>query len=331
MQGRNVYVVGTVSSDVVPVTPGAFQTKFNKETCGYVQVGSQGTPCPHGFAAKISADGSRLLYATYLEGSQDDLTTPVGVDASGNLFILANSTSPDFPTTGSMAGLPPTNSDAHFFILELSQDGSSLLFSDEFNFPGDPGVSSITTTLLRSDGKLIFGGTTDGTAFPTTPEAYLHARPNVSLDGFVFEWDPLTNSIVHSTLIGGSNQDLLTSLTQDTAGNVYVTGYTVSTDFPLTPGAFYSPSTDTLVGVYDFVAKLDANLSTLDFSLLFGGSFHPIPSANSRRSVWKCLCGWMGFGQSAGWSWRIRDVILSGVFGEVRWQKRRTGLFHLPR
>ena len=125
---------------------------------------------------------------------------------------------------------------------------------------------------------MVFAGTADGTAFPTTPGAYLPARSNANLDGFVFEWDPQTNTIVHSTLIGGSSQDLLTQLTMDAAGNFYVAGYTVSTDFPFTPGAFYSPGTDSQ-DLLDFVAKLDANLSTLDFSLLFGGSYHPLPNA----------------------------------------------------
>jgi hypothetical protein len=278
----NVYVVGSVTSDIVPVTPGAFQTKFSGGTCGTYQNGYFGTPqpipCEHGFAVKISADGSTILYGTYLEGSLYDNATPVGVDSSGDLFILANSTSTDFPSTGSMAGLPLAGFGSNFFILELSSDGSSLLFSDEFGFPGVPGISTISATLLTTDGKLVFGGTTDGTAFPTTPGAYLSTRPNVSLDGFVFEWDPQTNTIVHSTLIGGSNQDLLTNLTLDAAGNFYVAGYTVSTDFPLTAGAFYSPGTGSRP-VNDFVAKLDANLSTLDFSVLFGGSNNPIPNA----------------------------------------------------
>jgi uncharacterized protein (TIGR03437 family) len=278
----NVYVVGSVTSDIVPVTPGAFQTKFNGGTCGNLQTDTglgPPIPCEHGFAVKISADGSTILYATYIEGSQDDYVTPVGIDSTGNLFVLAGG-SPGFPSTGSIAGLPPMGNTGSYFILELSSDGSSVLFSDAFSLPGNEGEAwvGINATALTSDGKLVFAGTTDGTAFPTTPEAYLSARPNAYLDGFVFKWDPKTNTIVHSTLIGGSNQDLLTSLTMDTSGNFYVAGYTVSPDFPLTPGAFYSPGTDSQ-GVNDFVAKLDANLSTLDFSLLFGGSYHPIPSS----------------------------------------------------
>ena len=87
-------MVGSVTSDIVPVTPGAFQTKFNGGACGYFQNGSSGQtiPCPHGFAVKISADGSKVLYGTYLEGGLDDNATPVGVDSSGDLYILVKTT-----------------------------------------------------------------------------------------------------------------------------------------------------------------------------------------------------------------------------------------------
>ena len=73
----NTYAVGFVTTDIVPVTPGAFQTTFNGGTCGTTifttngfQTGSEPIPCQHGFAAKISADGSTVLYATYLEGAR---------------------------------------------------------------------------------------------------------------------------------------------------------------------------------------------------------------------------------------------------------------------
>jgi uncharacterized protein (TIGR03437 family) len=238
-------------------------------------------PCRHGFAAKISADGSQVLYATYIGQSGDDTASAVGVDASGDLLILANSSSTDFPLTGSITGFPPP-ANAVDHIVELAADGSRLLFSYSYGFPGCCG--GVGGAVLRHDGILVFAGSTDGTAFPTTPGAYLHARPNVSLDGYVLEWDPQTNTIVHATLIGGSDQDRVSALTVDDSGNVYVTGYTISRDFPVTPGAFFSPGTDA-THVNDFVVKLDPSLSTLEFSAFFGGSYHPIPNAIAVDSV----------------------------------------------
>ncbi len=278
----NSYFVGSTISDIVPVTTGAFQTKFNGGTCGSVTVGRQTSTvhCNHGFAIKISADGSRILYATYLEGTQDDLVTPAAVDSSGNLRLNVTTNSPDFPVTESIAGLSPQASQSSYShaIVKLSADGGSLLLSARFGFPGYPDVSNGGACALLPDGKLLFSGTADGTAFPVTPGALLGPRSDASLDVFVFIWDPQTNTIVHSTLIGGSGQEKFSAIATDSAGNVYVTGYTGSNDFPFTKGAFNSLGTVT-PPVNVFVAKLDSNLSTLEFSSLFGGSYHPIPNA----------------------------------------------------
>jgi uncharacterized protein (TIGR03437 family) len=294
----NTYAVGFVGTDIVPVTPGAFQTKFNGGTCGTeifttngVQTGSEPIPCQHGFAAKISP-GGMILYATYLEGSQNDQVWLGTVDSSGNLYILGSTTSPDFPISGSIAGFPPVTSGDRSFVLKLSPDGSHVLFCDTFGLPGAQWTTGVASLALGPDGKIFFAGTTDGTAFPTTPGAYLAARPNVTLDGFIFEWDPQANVVIYSTLLGGSGLDYVTGLGVDSSGAVYVTGYTGSTDFPVTPGAFFSPGTvEPPENV--FVAKLDAGLSTLEISLLFGGSYHPLSSGfalDSSGNVY--VAGW---------------------------------------
>ena len=136
----NVYVVGDVDTDIVPVTAGAFQTKFNATTCGSYQNGYFGTPqpipCPHGFAVKISAVWLyHLSDVTYVEGSQDDGTTPVGVDFSGDLFLLVNSSSPDFPSTGSMSGLPPTGNGGNYFILSRRRMAPGCSSATNLVFP----------------------------------------------------------------------------------------------------------------------------------------------------------------------------------------------------
>ena len=77
----NAYITGTADSPL-PVTPGAFQTRYNPATCT-LQDGRVSVPCPIAFAAKLSADGTRLLYLTYL-GMSQSYAFGISVDAQGN-------------------------------------------------------------------------------------------------------------------------------------------------------------------------------------------------------------------------------------------------------
>lgn len=271
----NMYVAGTVQADTIPVTPGAFQTKFNGGICGTITIGfhppvTQQIPCVHIFAAKLSPDGA-VLYATYLEGSGSEQLSSTVIDSAGHLFLAGQYSSPDFPATGGISGLPPAGTSGGFFVAELSANGSSLVFSDTFSTD----FTSIAQIALDAQGNVYVAGTTNGTAFPTTAGTYLHARPDASLDGFVFQLNPATASLIFSTLLGGSDVDYLTGLAVDSAGDIAVVGYTASADFPVTAGAFvHSVARENI-----FVAKLDPAASSLQFSSLFGGTYNSVPSA----------------------------------------------------
>src|SRR5262249_28234661 len=93
----NIYVAGSVTTDIVPASPRAFETNFYGGVCGHepivmhgVPVGDLPIPCTEGFAAKISADGVSLLYATYLGGMGFNSAAPIGFSASGNLLLRFN-------------------------------------------------------------------------------------------------------------------------------------------------------------------------------------------------------------------------------------------------
>src|ERR1022692_4620299 len=86
-------------------------------------------------------------------------------------------------------------------------------------------------------------------------------------NAFVTKLNPLGSALAYSTYLGGSADDYAYGIAVDTSGNAYTTGFTSSTDFPTTPGAFQTTRV-----IYDaFVSKLNPNGSALVYSTYFYG------------------------------------------------------------
>ena len=261
----DVYVTGYVSDDIVPVTPGAFQQKFTPSACPNYAA----QKCPHVFVAKISSDGSQLLYATYLDGSGDDEASAMTVDASGSAFVAGTTTSGDFPLSVSAYRRTPAGG----FITRLSPDGGQLMASTYV--AGQP-----KRLALDSSGNLYVAGGTRDASFATTPGAY-QTTPQGQGDGFVMKIDPLLHAPAYSTLIGGVRYSSVAyGLYVDARGSAYVTGAAVPVlgsgtvpPFPTTPGAYASNFVAALPGA--FVTQLSLDGSHPIFSTLM-----PIASAS---------------------------------------------------
>lgn len=251
----NVYVTGYVSDDIVPVTPGAFQQKFTPATCLNYSL-----KCPHAFVAKISSDGSLLLYATYLGGNGDDEASAITVDASGSAFVAGTTTSTDFPLSASAY----RRMQAGGFITRLSPDGSQLMASTYI--AGQP-----KRLALDSSGNLYVAGGTKDASFATTPGAYQTTSQGEG-DAFVMKIDPLLRTPAYSTLIGGVRYSSAAyGLYVDSLGSAYVTGTALRVpdgesvpSFPTTPGATGNNFAIALPGA--FVTRLSPDGSHPIFS-----------------------------------------------------------------
>jgi hypothetical protein len=221
-----------------------------------------------GFAALIAADGSSLLYSTYLGGAGPDVAVGLTIGPDGGTYVVGGTASSDFPATGGVAF--PTYADGgDAFLTKLAWNGStlSLAYSTYLGGSSEDGAYSVA---VGWDGSAYVAGVTASTDFPTAPAgAALFGSPRGgSYDGFVSKVAPTGDSLSYSTFLGGGGEDGATSIAVDSFGEAYVTGYTTSDDFPVSRALF-----DTRQGGYDaFVTHIKPNASGLDYSTYLGGA-----------------------------------------------------------
>lgn len=275
----HAFVVGQTESIDFPTTVGALNTTSNSPL--YTDV----------FVTKLNADGSGLVYSTYLGGSHYDGATTldigwgmgIAVDLSGCAYITGVTRSLDFPVTAGAfdTTADPFRSDA--FVTKLNADGSALVYSTYLGAgspePLGPGGAEhgLGIAVDASGSAYVTGFSYVPFAipdFPTTPGALDTTFNGGSSDAFVTKLDATGSSLVYSTYLGGSGPEMGFGIAVDASGYAYVTGRTSSPDFPVTGGAFdpvYEPPPQPFGNSDAFVTKLDVDGSALVYSTYLGG------------------------------------------------------------
>ena len=217
-----------------------------------------------------------LVYSTYLGGSGADQGYGIAVDSSGDAYVTGYTTSTNFPVTPGAFQTAISSVYPTAFVTELNPTGSALVYStylggsggnDAGGGAGDYGHG----IAVDSSGDAYVTGNTYSTNFPVTPGAFQTTKNSVYTTTFVTELNPTGSALVYSTYLGGNKQDYSYGVAVNGVGNAYVTGYTVSIDFPTTPGAF---QTDCNLDSYGncgdaFVTELNATGSALVYSTFF--------------------------------------------------------------
>lgn len=246
----NAYVTGTTGSSNFPTTLGAFQTTL---------AGSS-----NAFVTKLNSSGSALIFSTYLGGNGDDQGNGIALDSSGNSYIVGQTSSTNFPTT--VGAFQTVNNDVvNAFITKLNSTGSALIYSTYLGgSSGDFGLG----IAVDASGNAYVTGQAASANFPVTVGAFQTVKAG-TIDAFVTKINPTGTALVYSTFLGGSGNDNGFGIAVDSCGNAYVTGITLSTDFPVTAGAFQT----TRAGSSDaFVTKLNTSGSALIYSTYLGGT-----------------------------------------------------------
>ena len=249
----NAYVTGNTTSNDFPTTPGAFQRTYRGVT--------------QAFVTKLNPTGSALVYSTYLGGSgpSGDKSYGIAVDTFGNAYVTGYTSSTNFPTTPGAFQTTFGGSHQDAFVTQLNPTGSALVYS---TYLGGGGTDYSSGIALDTAGNAYVTGKTDSRVFPTTPGAFQTIYGGGRYDAYVAELNPTGTGLVYSTYLGGSRTDYGLGLAVDASGNAYVTGYTSSTNFPTTPGAFQTTASD----VNGFVTKLNPIGTDLAYSTYLGGS-----------------------------------------------------------
>jgi len=252
------YVSGYTNCSDFPQTSGSYS-----QTHGGYKGGAE-----DGFITKVNPAGGSWVYSTLLGGSDEDDLYGVAVDGSGDAYVTGKTTSSDFPTTpGAYSTAAPHGS---AFVSELSPDGSGLRYS---TYIGGSATDRGVGIAVDASGAVYVTGASNSANFPTTPGAPQPSNPTGDTRGIVFKLNPLgqgSADLVWSTYLGGSGGDSGLAIAVDATGTAYVTGYTYSGDFPITPNA---PQTTLPAGAGDiFVTRVAADGRSFLYSTYLGGS-----------------------------------------------------------
>jgi len=263
----NAFVVGSPDRAHWAVTPGAFDTTF---------AGGEG------IVAKISADGSTLVWGSYFGGSSSDGGTPsVRVASDNTVWVLGSSQSNDFPVT---AGCYQSNRaglmDA--VVLHIAANGASLIGATYFGGTGSE-FSETHGLWIDSDGEAVIAGTTSSNDLPFVPAtippsfqpsfggsggAGSGAGTDYAHDGYVARFSADCKTLTAFTYFGGSHGEGVEGVAVDKDDQVVFSGATYSDDFPLSGDGFQNVRAG---GSDQFVVILSADLSALVYSTYCGG------------------------------------------------------------
>ncbi len=234
--------------------------------------------CPYtgdAFVAKLSPDGSELIYATYLGGSHVENSMEIALDTNGHAYVTGGTYSTDFPTANA---LPYGNlGDGDVFVTKLTADGSDVVYSTLLGgvyFERGYGIA------VDAQGNTYVAGGTRSWNFPTVSPLQRDCRSCGLNDGdaFVSKLNPNGTTLLFSTFLGGGTPapggafglatDEAYSVAVDAVGNIYVAGFTQAADFPV-----LNPIQESNAGFIDvFVTKINATATRMLWSTYLGGS-----------------------------------------------------------
>ena len=248
---NNIILTGHTSSHDFNVTNNAYQPFFGGGT-------------DDGFIVKFSEDGQTLLYSTFLGGSETDGGSQIIVDEDDRIILTGGTASDDFNTTNDAYQSENKGGIRDCFLTIF--DYQDIIYSTLLG-----GNQDDMSYGLCQDGNsnILITGYTTSENFPTSEDTYQTKFAGVK-DIFVVKLNKVDCSLNFSTLIGGEYEDVGEVILADDNGTIYISGESVSEDYPVTDAAFQSTLSDSFEAV---ISILDPLGKRLCFSTYNGGEF----------------------------------------------------------
>jgi hypothetical protein len=213
------------------------------------------------WVSKFSSSGSALLFSTYLGGDGSDTGSAIAVESGGCAYVAGWTSSTQFPLANPYQDGLRGGSDA--FVAKLSSSGSRLPYS---TFLGGADIENAYGVDIDAMGNAFVAGVTTSGDFPTR-NAYQPSNA-ASYEAFISKISSSGSTLAYSTYLGGSQQEEAHAISVDAAAQAYVTGRTISADFP----TLYPCQAENR-GSYDiFVSKIASTGEALLYSTYLGGT-----------------------------------------------------------
>ncbi|MDG1476853.1 MAG: PKD domain-containing protein, partial [Vicingaceae bacterium] len=300
---NNLIVMGATSSLNYPFSSGAYQNTFGGGTAV-----TAGFPFNNGsdiFITKFNAAGNALIGSTYLGGpGNDGLSLDINlnfnyadhargevvIDANNNIYITSCTDSSGFPTT-SLSHSQILSGGFDGVVAKLDATLSNLLWGTYVGGSSGDATYSIRIDELN-DKTFVCGGTTSNNIGATI--GVLNPNYGGVVDGFIAKFDNTNGVLDALTYVGTPAYDQSYILELDKNQDVYVVGQTKGI-YPVTGGTYNNP------GSAQFIHKLDNNLTTTDFSTVFGDNSNvEVDIAITAFLIDNCdniyVAGWGGLG-----------------------------------
>ncbi len=247
-------ITGNTGSADYPVTPGALSTGF-------------GGGVLDGFVMRFNGTTNDLVFSTYLGGSSIDGVSESVLSSTNEIVLGGGTDSPDFPVTAGAFMETFQGSTSDSFVMRLDDMGSTIIAST-FIGGTQAGSDGILSIDVGPDGSVYATGRTCSNDFPITPGAVIPTYQGGGCDGFVFRLDASLSTLLYSTYLGGTTDEVPLTINRDVDGTVLIGGWPGS-DYPTTPGAyleFWDPGCTA-----GFLTRLNADGSAFVWSTFHEG------------------------------------------------------------